>query len=110
MGAVGVALAALVLVFKRAQAVGSLGTFGMSLLGGAFFSTHVLPHWIQPVADIVPTRFAFSAVRGALFGRSDWLASTLDLAGIAAALGAVSLVLFALALGHSVRRGTLNQY
>jgi ABC-2 type transport system permease protein len=110
LGAVGVALAALVLVFKRAEAVGALGTFGMSLLGGAFFTTRVLPHWIRPLADVVPTRFAFGAARDALFGRSDWISSAVVLAGFGVGLGALSLVLFSLALRHSVRRGTLNQY
>ena len=110
LGAVGVALAGLVLVFKRAEAVGSLGVFGMTLLGGAFFPTAVLPHWVRPVADVVPTRFAFDAARDALFGRPEWLASTLVLLGMAAGLGTVSLILFSLALRHSVRHGTLNQY
>lgn len=110
LGTIGMALAALVLVFKRAEAVGALGTFGMCLLGGAFFSAHVLPHWARPLASIVPTRFAFTAARGALFGRSEWISSTLVLAGMAVGLGAASLVLFSLALRHSVRRGTLNQY
>jgi ABC-2 type transport system permease protein len=110
LGAFGICLAALVLVFKRAEAVGSIGTFGMSLLGGAFFPPRVLPHWVRPLADVVPTRFAFAAARGALFGRSDWLAATLNLAAVAAGLGVVSLLLFALALRHAVRRGTLNQY
>ncbi len=110
LGGVGVGLAALVLVFKRAEAVGALGTFGMTLLGGAFFPARVLPHWIRPLADIVPTRFAFAAARGALFGRSEWFSSTVVLAGYAVGLGALSLALFSLALRHSVRRGTLNQY
>lgn len=110
LGAAGVALAALVLVFKRAEAVGALGIFGLTLLGGAFFPARVLPHWIRPLADVIPTRFAFAASRDALFGRSEWLSSVVVLAGFAAGLGAVSLVLFSLALRHSVRRGTLNQY
>jgi len=110
VGAVGVALAGLVLVFKRAEAVGSLGVFGMTLLGGAFFPTAVLPHWVRPLADVVPTRFAFEAARDALFGRGDWFAATLPLIGMGAVFGMVSLLLFSLALRHSVRHGTLNQY
>lgn len=109
-GAIGICLAALVLVFKRATAVGALGTFGMSLLGGAFFPAAVLPHWLRPLSDIVPTRFAFSAARAALFGRPGWPTSILELTGIGVGLGALSLVLFALALRHAVSRGTLNQY
>ena len=110
LGAVGVALAALVLVFKRAEAVGSIGVFGMSLLGGAFFPIAVLPHWVRPIAEVVPTRFAFEAARDALFGRAEWLASALTLIGMAAGFGTLSLIVFSLALRHSVRHGTLNQY
>jgi ABC-2 type transport system permease protein len=109
LGTFGIALAAFVLVFKRAEAVAALGVFGMVLVGGAFFPSQVLPDWTRPLAAIVPTRFAFSAARGALFG-SEWLSSTLVLAGFAVGLGALSLALFSLALRHSVRRGTLNQY
>ncbi len=110
LAAFGIGLAALVLVFKRADALGGLGTFGMSLLGGAFFSLRVLPHWLRPVSDVLPTRFAFSAARGALFGRPAWLSTTIDLALIGLGMGAVSLMLFTLALRHAMRRGTLNQY
>jgi ABC-2 type transport system permease protein len=110
LGAFGVALAAVVLVFKRAEAVGALGIFGMVLLGGAFFPAQVLPHWVHPLAAAVPTRFAFSAARGALFGGSDWVSSTLVLTGWAVGFGALSLFLFSLSLRHAVRRGTLNQY
>lgn len=93
LGTIGMALAALVLVFKRAETVGTLAIFGMCLLGGAFFSAHVLPHWARPLAEIVPTRFAFSAARGALFG-GEWISPTLVLAGMAVGLGAASLLLF----------------
>jgi ABC-type multidrug transport system permease subunit len=110
LGTCGVLLGAIVLVFKRAEAVGALGIFGLVLVGGAFFPAQVLPHWTHPLAAVVPTRFAFSAARSALFGGSEWVSSTLVLAGWAVGLGALSLVLFSLALRHSVRRGTLNQY
>jgi ABC-type multidrug transport system permease subunit len=110
LSAFGVALAALVLVFKRAEAIGALGAFGIVLVGGAFFPVQVLPHWTRPLAAVVPTRFAFTGARSALFGGSQWLSSTLVLAGWAVGLGALSLALFSLALRHSVRRGTLNQY
>ena len=110
LGAVGVCLAAFVLVFKRANSVGAIGTFGMSLLGGAVFPTSVLPHFLRPLAAIVPTRFAFSAARAALFGQSGWPEAILSLAAIGVALGLISIVLFSLGLRHAVSRGTLNQY
>jgi ABC-2 type transport system permease protein len=110
LGAVGVCLAALVFVFKRANSVGAIGVFGMSLVGGALFPTQVLPHWLRPLSVIVPTHFAFSAARAALFGQSGWPESILALAGIGVVLGLLSMALFTLGLRYAVSRGTLNQY
>ena len=110
LGAIGICIAALVLVFKRANAVGAIGTFGMSLLGGAVFPASVLPHWLRPLSDIVPTRFAFSAARAALFGRPNWPEETLALAGLGVTLGAISIGVFTLGFRHAASRGTLNQY
>jgi ABC-2 type transport system permease protein len=108
--ALGVGLAAVVLVFKRADAVGAVGTFALSLLGGAFFPTRVLPPWLHALSAVAPTRYAFDAVRGALFGRQDWLAPTLELAAVGAVSLLVAFALFSAALRHAVRRGTINQY
>jgi ABC-type multidrug transport system permease subunit len=107
---IGIILAALVVVFKRAESLASFGTVALSLLGGAVFPISALPDWLQPLATIVPTRFAFNAVRRALFGSGDWLDPTLVLLGIGAALMALSLVLFAAALRLVVRQGTVSQY
>lgn len=107
---IGIALAALVLVFKRAEAVGSLGSVAISLLGGALFPVAVLPGWLKPLATIVPTRFAFDAVRGALFGAQSWLRPSLILLAMGAVMVAVSLTLFSAALRVVVRQGTVSQY
>jgi ABC-type multidrug transport system permease subunit len=106
----GIALAAAVLVFKRAEAIGALGTFGLALVGGAFFARTVLPAWLRPVSDIVPTQFAFTAVRHSLFGGHGWIGPLLLLAGVGAITIAVALALFEAALRYTVKHGTLNQY
>jgi len=108
--ALGVALAAAVLVFKRAEALGALGIFAISLLGGAFFPTRVLPGWLQLLSNILPTRYAFAAVRAAQFGHSSWARPSLYLLLFAVIAMAAALVLFSGALRHTIRRGTLNQY
>jgi ABC-type multidrug transport system permease subunit len=110
LSALGVCLAALVLVFKRADAIGAVGTFALSLLGGAFFPIAVLPDWLQPIAEILPTHFAFAAVRAALFGQGDWLGPTAELAGVGAITMVIGLALFSAALRHAIKHGTLNQY
>jgi ABC-2 type transport system permease protein len=106
----GVALAAIVLVFKRADSVGALGTFGLSMLGGAFFPIAVLPNWLRPLADVVPTRYAFDAVRGSLFGGQSWSDPVLALGAIGIGTMAIALWLFGAGLRHSMRQGSLNQY
>lgn len=108
--ALGVALAALVIVFKRADTVGSIGIFGLSLLGGALFPPEVLPTWLHPLSYLVPTRYAFAAVRSALFGTGDWVVPVVVLIAIGTVTMAFALLLFAAAIRQVVKRGTLNQY
>ncbi len=108
--AIGVALAAVVLVFKRAEALGALGIFAISLLGGAFFPRHVLPGWLQFLSDILPTRYAFAAVRAAQFGHSSWVRPSLYLLLFTVLAMSAALGLFSGAMRHTIRRGTLNQY
>jgi ABC-2 type transport system permease protein len=107
---IGIALAAAVIVFKRAETLGAFGTVGLSLLGGALFPTSALPGWLKPLAAIVPTRFAYDAVRGALFATHSWVEPALILLAIAIGLIAVSLILFAGALRLVVRMGSVSQY
>ena len=106
----GVGLAAVVLVFKRAETIGAVAMFGLSLAGGALFPTRVLPYWLHPISVVLPTRFAFTAVRHALFGGGSWIAPTLALAGIGVVTMAVALAVFAAGLRNAIRRATLNQY
>lgn len=109
-GGIGILLAAIVIVMKRAQAVGSIGTFGLSLLGGAVFPIGALPPWLRPLGTIVPTRFAYEAVRGALFGMRGWVVPSLVLLGYAIVLLGLALALFTVALRRVIALGTINQY
>ena len=58
----------------------------------------------------MPTQFAFTAVRQALFGGHGWIGPLIALAGVGAVTIAVALALFEGAVRYTVRRGTLNQY
>jgi len=106
----GVALGALVLVIKRATVVVTLTTFALGLLGGAFFPISVLPDWLEPIAKIVPTRFAFDGLRAALFTGGGWAGDAAALLGIAAVGVPLGLWLFHRALDHCRRTGSLVQY
>jgi ABC-2 type transport system permease protein len=109
MSAVGIATAAAVMVVKRGQSIYALVIFGMSLLGGAFFPVSVLPDWLEPLASIVPTRFAFDGLRAALYGGS-WVGDWVVLLGFSAVTVPAAIWLFERALLHGRRAGSLAQY
>lgn len=110
MTGVGIVLAAFVLLFRRAQALIGLATLALALLGGAYFPISVLPGWLAPLARIVPTRFAFDGVRGALFRGEGWGTPTLVLLAFGAAALPVAVLLFDLSLRLARRRGSLALY
>jgi len=109
MSSIGIASAAAVMVIKRGQAIAGLLVFGMSLLGGAFFPVSVLPDWLQPLSDIVPTRFAFDGLRAALYGGEFW-GDALALVGFSVVGVPAAIWLFERALRHGRRAGSLAQY
>jgi ABC-2 type transport system permease protein len=106
----GIVLGALVVVFKRAEALIGFFTFAVGFLGGAFFPVEALPGWLQPLSDFVPTTRAFEGVRGALFTGTNWGGPTVDLLIFAAVGMPVALLLFGRALAYTRRRGTLSQF
>jgi ABC-type multidrug transport system permease subunit len=108
--AIGVALGAMVLLVKRADALGAALISAMALLGGAFFPTHVLSPWLRPLSYVVPTRYAFSAVRGAQFGHISWLGPSAILVAFTAVVLPLGLAAFGYALRRNIRLGTLQEY
>jgi ABC-2 type transport system permease protein len=109
MSSIGIATAAAVMVIKRGQSISALLIFGLGMLGGAFFPVSVLPEWLQPLAAVVPTRFAFDGLRAALYGGS-WWSDALVLFGFSAVTVPAAIWLFDRALLHGRRAGSLAQY
>jgi ABC-2 type transport system permease protein len=106
----GVALAALVLVFKRGDTLAVLVTLVLAFGGGAFFPTDLLPSVVQPLVDLIPTRFAFDGLRDALFRGEGWGGDALALFIFAIAVLPLSVLGFDRALRHARARGTVAQY
>jgi ABC-2 type transport system permease protein len=104
----GIAAAAVTLVFKRASIVDA-AIFAMTFVSGALFPLSVLPSWLRPIGDVMPTRPAFDGLRRALYGGS-WGRDAVVLGGIAAVALPIATRLFDAALVHAKRRGTLAQY
>ncbi len=110
MGVLGIGCAAFVLIFKRGALVTGMILFAMGFVSGAVFPVSVLPEWIQPVGEIVPTRFAFDGLRTALFGGMDWYGDALALTIFAGVFLPLAIWSFAGGLAWTRRQGSLAQY
>ena len=112
-GAIGLFAAALVLVFRTSGPLITAVVAGSGLLGGVYYSTAVIPGWIQSLSGIVPLTYALRSTRMLLLGGAPVSAVGGDVA-ILALIGAVGLALgsvaFSLALRHARAAGTLSQY
>jgi ABC-2 type transport system permease protein len=108
MSGVGITLAAVVLVVRRGELIVAFATLGLTLLGGAYFPISVLPDWIEPLAKILPTTFAFNGVRSALYSGNDWAIPTLELLAFAAVALPASIALLHAAIGIARDRGLLS--
>jgi ABC-2 type transport system permease protein len=109
-GALGIILGGVMLVVKRGEALVGLFTYALGILGGAFFPISTLPDWLQPIARIVPTRFAFEGLRHAIFLGGDWVADALVLLVMGIVALPIANYFFARAVDHTRRAGTLTQY
>ena len=104
MGAIGIVLAAAVLVLKRAELLSVLVMLAISTFGGAVFPVSVFPDWLENITRIIPARYAFDGVRAALFRGDGWAGDAALLASIAAVTLPVSLLAFSAALTFAKRR------
>jgi ABC-type multidrug transport system permease subunit len=106
----GVALAALVVAFKRGNNLLGLVAVALGFAGGAFFPLDVLPGWLEFIGKLLPTRFIFDGVREALFRGSGWGEDAVVLLGYSALGLPLALWAFSRALEHARNRGSLAEY
>jgi ABC-2 type transport system permease protein len=110
----GLALAAMILAFRTIGPLATGITAASALLGGAYYSTTVIPSWIQQLAAIIPLTYGLRIMRRSwLQGDYHWATVGPDLV-ILTGLVLVSLLvgatLFRMALNYARREGTLGQY
>ena len=110
MGAIGIAAGAFVMIVKRGPVVVGVVLFAMGFVSGGVFPVSVLPSWLQPLGEIVPTRFAFDGLRAALFEGGGWHGDALALALFALTALPLAIWSFAGALSWGRRRASLSQY
>jgi ABC-2 type transport system permease protein len=111
LSSLGVGSAAMVMIIKRGDVVISLAVFALGLFSGALFPISVLPDWLQPIANVMPTRFCYDGLRSALFGGGGgWGTDVLVLCAYAVVLVPASLWAFAAALRWAKRTGSIAEY
>jgi ABC-2 type transport system permease protein len=112
-GCLGLAFAALTVVFKRTEPI--IRGFNMLsfLLGGVFVPVAVFPDWMQNCAAMIPVVPALQGFRQAVLHDADWATMWPSLAHVLVFM-AVLVPLSAVALRWAVRRamldGSLTQY
>jgi ABC-2 type transport system permease protein len=108
--ALGIALGALVVAFKRGNNVVGFVSLALGFAGGAFFPLSVLPGWLEFVGKLLPTRFVFDGARAALFHGAGWGEDALVLLGYSAIGLPLALWAFSRAMQYARRLGSLAEY
>ena len=106
----GVAVAAAMVVIKRATALLSFVITTLALLGGVYFPIEVLPEPIEKVASALPFTWGVDVFRASLLGGEVDPAQFAGLLGSAALLLPIALVGFMAAVRRARQTGTLAQY
>ena len=109
-GSLGIILGGIILVVKRGEALVGVAMYTLGILGGAFFPISALPSWLETIANLLPTHFAFHGLRSAIFLGRDWEPDALALLAFAAVGLPLASYLFRRAVDHTRRAGTLSQY
>jgi len=110
---IGLVAAALVLVFRTSGPLITAVIAGSALLGGAYYSTTVVPGWLRALTDFVPLTYALRPIRQLLLGDAAWAEVVNDvsiLTLIAVAALVVGSLSFSAALARARRTGTLSLY
>lgn len=108
--ALGMGLAAVVLVFKQATTLVNLGVAALTVLCGAYFPLRVLPAALATVGQAIPLTWGLDVLRSALLAGRE----RLELLGALLGVDLVAFLVAALAVEAAVARsrriGALGQY
>lgn len=66
LSAFGLAVTAISRTMQQLNAIGSVGAFGMAMLGGAWIPVESMPGWAQAVAPLMPTYWAMKGFRSVI--------------------------------------------
>src|SRR5205814_298552 len=108
--ALGVAIAAFTVIFKRGVTAFSLVVTGLALLAGVYFPIETLPAALEAVGKALPFTWGVDVARAGLLGGHVEPAKLAGLFAAVVILLAVALLLFGAALRRACRAGTLAHY
>lgn len=109
----GLVAGALVLIFRTSGPLVTAVTAGSGLLGGVYYSTTVIPAWLQDLSAFVPLTYGLRALRMLLLGGAPFTEVMNDISVLTAmALGLFlsCSAIFLAALRYARASGTLSQY
>jgi ABC-2 type transport system permease protein len=110
---IGLMAAAMVLAFRTTGPLPQVVLLLSGLLGGVYYPTSVIPSWIQSLSSVVPLTYGLRALRRVwLDGLAlrEVIPDVVTLAGMAIALLALGVAVFATGMRYARRAGTLAQY
>jgi ABC-type polysaccharide/polyol phosphate export permease len=108
--ALGVVLAAFVMVFKRGETLTTLLIGGLGLIGGVLYPVQDLSHPLRIIADLLPFTWALEVMRAALLGAQSDLIRLAEVWAVTIVAFPVSIWVFSYALTHAKKKGTVGQY
>jgi ABC-2 type transport system permease protein len=106
----GVAVAALTVIFKRTTLLLGLVLTALALLAGVYYPIEVMPEPIEAVAKAVPFTWGVDVVRASLLGGDVEPAQLAGLFGSVAILLPLALLGFRASVWRARRTGSLAQY
>jgi ABC-2 type transport system permease protein len=75
LSAFGMAVTAISRTMQQLNAIGSVGAFGMAMLGGAWVPVASMPGWAQTIAPAMPAYWAMKAFRSVILQGGAWATS-----------------------------------
>ena len=69
---IGILAASLIVIIKRGDPVTAIFGGFANLVGGTLYPVETLPHWLQPIAKLLPLSYALNGLRDALLKGASW--------------------------------------
>ena len=109
----GVLSAAMVVWLKKGDPIAWAMSGASAILGGAYFPTAVMPHWLQKISWLLPITYSLDALRLTML-KGYSIAMVAKPAGTLAVMTAIlfpaSMLLFSAAVRKGRKEGTLSEY